>query len=135
MEKRYNDFPPLTEEQKSEMSEKDIELWEEKAMSGLLRNDSILQGIVYDMRKALNDRVAGVDIGLSDIGITTGKWYEHGKLYLDEDKFRKTIAEEPDKVEELFMKSDGKAYSPDLTPQERSERYSNIGIPKEFLIY
>lgn len=128
VEKRYNDFPPLTEEQKSEMSEKDIELWEEKAMSGLLRNDSILQGIVYDMRKALNDRVAGVDIGLSDIGITTGKWYEHGKLYLDEDKFRKTIAEEPDKVEELFMKSDGKAYSPDLTPQERSERYSNIGI-------
>ena len=28
-------FPPLTDEQRKEMSEKDIELWEEKAKSGL----------------------------------------------------------------------------------------------------
>lgn len=127
-EKSYRDFPPLTDDQKSEMSEKDIELWEEKAKSGLLRNDSIIQGIVYSMRNALIDNVAGVDIRLSDIGITTGKWYEHGKLYLDEDKLRQAISEAPDKVAELFMKSDGEPYNPDLTIQERSERYSNSGI-------
>src|SRR5690606_39000526 len=97
-EKSYRDFPPLTDDQKSEMSEKDIELWEEKAKSGLLRNDSIIQGIVYSMRNALIDNVAGVDIRLSDIGITTGKWYEHGKLYLDEAKLRQAISEAPDKV-------------------------------------
>ena len=36
-EKRYRDFPPLTEKQKEDMEEREIELWEEKAKSGMLR--------------------------------------------------------------------------------------------------
>lgn len=97
-------------------------------MSGLLRNDPILQRMVYDMRGALSANIKGVDIRLSDIGITTGKWYEHGKLYIDEQKLKKALAEDPDKVMELFTKSDGKSYNPNLTIEERKERYENIGI-------
>ena len=41
----YRDFPPLSEAQKEEMSEKQIEKWEEKAKSGVLRGDSILRGL------------------------------------------------------------------------------------------
>lgn len=128
MEKSYRDFPPLTDDQRSAMSEKDIELWEEKAMSGLLRNDPILQKLVYEMRNALNTNVEGVDIRLSDIGITTGKWYEHGKLYIDEQKLKEALAEDPDKVMELFIKSDGKSYNPNLSAEERRVRYNNVGI-------
>ena len=36
-EKKYRDYTPLTEEQKKDMTEKQIELWEEKAKSGLLK--------------------------------------------------------------------------------------------------
>lgn len=128
VEKQYNDFPPLTDEQREAMSEKDIELWEEKAMSGLLRNDSVLQKLVYDMRSALNDGVEGVNIRLSDIGITTGKWYEHGKLYIDEQKLKKALSEHPDKVIELFVKTDGSSYSPDMDAGQRIERYRNVGL-------
>ncbi|RKJ42305.1 hypothetical protein D7X33_35830, partial [Butyricicoccus sp. 1XD8-22] len=35
-------YPPLTDEQKEDMSEDEIEKWEAKAKTGLLRNDSIL---------------------------------------------------------------------------------------------
>lgn len=128
VEKQYNDFPPLTDEQREAMSEKDIELWEEKAMSGLLRNDSVLQKLVYDMRSALNDGVEGVNIRLSDIGITTGRWYEHGKLYIDEQKLKKALSEHPDKVIELFVKTDGSSYSPDMDAGQRIERYRNVGL-------
>src|SRR5699024_5231081 len=41
-EEKYRDYPRLTEEQKKEMSGSEIELWEEKAKSGILRGESIL---------------------------------------------------------------------------------------------
>ena len=40
-ESKYRDYAPLTDEQKKDMSENEVKLWEEKAKSGLLRNDSI----------------------------------------------------------------------------------------------
>ena len=42
-ETRYRDYRPLTDEQREEMTERQIELWEERAKSGLLRRDSILK--------------------------------------------------------------------------------------------
>jgi len=41
------------------MSEDDIKLWEQKAKSGLLRSDSILENIVTNLRRALYDKVEG----------------------------------------------------------------------------
>ena len=41
-EKTYRDFQPLTIEQRADLDEKEIELWEEKAKSGTLRNDNIM---------------------------------------------------------------------------------------------
>ncbi len=51
-EKRYRKFEPLTEEQKKDMKENDIKLWEEKAQSGILRNDSDIQNMLYSLRSA-----------------------------------------------------------------------------------
>ena len=59
-EERYRKFPPLTEEQKKDMSENDIKLWEEKAKSGLLRSDPLLDRIVRDLRYAVSSPVVGL---------------------------------------------------------------------------
>lgn len=104
-EKRYYDFPPLNEAQKAEMKEKEIELWEEKARSGLLRGDSMLTNILSNMRLALGGTVSDTDSvyrTLSSIGITTGDWREQGMLHLDESKLREALASDASGVAALF---------------------------------
>jgi len=51
-EERYRDYLPLTDDQKKAMSEDDIKLWEQKAKSGLLRSDSILENIVTNFEES-----------------------------------------------------------------------------------
>lgn len=110
-EKRYRDYAPLTESQKKDMKEREIELWEEKAKSGLLRSDSILSSLITDMRKALYSRIDTgkkdsngdpIFISLSSIGITTGNYLENGKLYVDENKLREALEADLDSVKKLF---------------------------------
>jgi flagellar hook-associated protein 2 len=113
-EEHYRKFPPLTEEQKKDMSEKDIELWEEKAKSGLLKSDPLLDRIVRDLRYAISNQVARFPKemnSLSTIGITTGDWREKGKLYINEDKLRDAIAKDPKAVMGLFNASGDDSYS------------------------
>lgn len=107
-EERYPDYLPLTDDQKKEMSDREIEQWEEKAKSGLLRNDALLNDITYKLRNALSTPVTGADPALDslfDLGITTGAYWEGGKLYIDETKLREKIAADPDAVANLFTKS------------------------------
>ncbi|MFY3791549.1 flagellar hook-associated protein 2 [Ureibacillus sp. MALMAid1270] len=104
-EKKYRDYQPLSNDEKEAMTEKQIELWEEKAKSGTLRNDSILSGALSKLRLELNSTVealTGVN-RLSDIGITPSKNYlDNGKLILDESKLREAISNDPNGVYELF---------------------------------
>ncbi|MBZ4665463.1 flagellar filament capping protein FliD [Mahella sp.] len=107
-EKRYRDYPPLTDEQKDAMSEKEIEQWEEKAKSGLLNGDDILYKAYYDMRNAISSKVEGtgnVLDSMSEIGITSGQWYENGHLYIDETKLRDVVSNDINSVIELFTKT------------------------------
>ncbi|MEK4190987.1 flagellar filament capping protein FliD [Paenibacillus sp. FSL L8-0494] len=97
-EEKYRAYTPLTDEQKAAMTDKDIELWEEKAKSGLLKNDSILSTAISDLRSAITSKLGD----LSSIGITTGQYFENGKLYLDEDKLKQAILTNPQKVNDLF---------------------------------
>jgi len=107
-EKVYRDFPPLTDAQRAELSDKEIELWEEKAKSGLLRSDSIITGILSEMRMALSAAVKDGEgsMTLADIGITTGSWYEYGRLNINESKLRAAVESDPEGVSNLF-RSDG----------------------------
>jgi len=112
-EERYRNYPPLTEEQKKEMTEKEIELWEERAKSGLLRSDPLLDRIVRDLRYAVSSAVAGQPDGirsLADIGINTIDWKEKGKLHVDEEKLRNAIAQDPEAVMRLFNADGGDSY-------------------------
>jgi len=107
-EERYREYPPLTDEQKQAMTDKQIELWEEKARSGMLRGDSILSSGLSKMRMDLYTKVEGSNITsgfsqLAEIGITTSPNYlDGGKLIIDETKLREKIQENPDAVYRLF---------------------------------
>jgi len=110
VEKRYPNFQPLSDEQKKDMSEKEIELWEEKARSGLVRNDPTLKNAMQELRRAFMDPVEGIAAGninlLSQIGINTGNYMEGGKLFIDEDKLNAAFTNKPDEVMQLFTYKD-----------------------------
>ena len=111
LEKRYPDFKPLTDEQKKAMTEKEIELWEEKSRSGLMRNDPILKDAVLQLRRAFMDEVEGIAPGninlLSQIGISTGHYSEGARLNIDEEKLKRALADKPDEVMQLFTNKTG----------------------------
>ncbi|MGN7359309.1 flagellar filament capping protein FliD [Paenibacillus sp. SAF-054] len=98
-ETRYRDFVPLSDDQKSEMKENDIKNWEEKAKSGMLRNDGMLKTAVSEMRM-LTSEFAGQ---LNASGITMGEYYEGGKLYLDETKLKEALEKDPQSIVDMFQ--------------------------------
>ncbi|MBE1555026.1 flagellar filament capping protein FliD [Sporosarcina limicola] len=108
-EPKHRKFQPLSEEQKKEMKENDIKLWEEKAKSGTLSNDPTISAMLTKMRGIMMSSVEGSNgekIRLSDLGITTTKDYkENGKLVIDADKLKAAIIKDPNKVYEVFAKS------------------------------
>ena len=93
------------------MKEKEIELWEEKAMSGTLRNGSTLTSMLSKMRNALIGSVGKDGPSLKDIGTTTLVDYlEHGKLVINEDDLKAAISADPIQVHELFSKDVSKDF-------------------------
>lgn len=93
-EKKNSDYDPLTDAQKEEMSDEEIEKWEEKAKAGVLRNDSELRRFVENMKSAVYGDLEGLGISLSDIGITSVSDYNKpGQLALDEEKFTEALKE------------------------------------------
>lgn len=112
-ESKYRDYAPLTAEQKKEMEENEIKLWEEKAKSGLLRNDSMIRDGLSNMRSLIYQTNPSIGDSrfntLFSVGITTSKSYnDGGTLEIDEAKLRKALEENPDAVEQLFKNVDGK---------------------------
>ncbi len=99
------DYAPLTSEQKKELSESEIETWEEKAKSGLLYGDSDLRSLSSDLRFIIS---GGNMEELRKIGITTSTLYsDNGKLTIDESKLRAALETDPESVEKLFTSKAG----------------------------
>ncbi len=109
-EASYKEYPPLTEAQKNEMTDNEIELWEEKSREGLLRNDSYILSLLSEMRTILYTVPEGASIGAYQIGIeTTSDYEEGGKLQFDETAFRNALASDPDAISDLFSGPTGLA--------------------------
>ncbi len=108
-EETYRDYLPLTDEQKESMTEDEIELWEEKAKSGLLRNDLLLERTMQTVRNGLYEEVSSITGAydqLTEIGITTEAYSSGsvGKLVIDEEDLRDAIQNNADDVLELLFK-------------------------------
>ncbi len=120
-ETKYRDYKPLTDAQREQLTDDQIDQWIEKAQSGLLRNDPILSNVQSKMRMTMSTSVPTGNSDydrMADIGIATTKDYMSGKLVVDEAKLRQAIESDPEAVMELF------AHAPD------SEDYSDMGIAR-----
>ena len=75
-EKVYRDNRPLTADQRKAMEKEDIELWEEKAKSGLLRNDDIIGRTMLNIRRSYinSDEFNGSFKLITEIGISTEQY-------------------------------------------------------------
>ncbi|CAG9621440.1 flagellar hook-associated protein 2 [Sutcliffiella rhizosphaerae] len=102
----YRDYKPLSKDEREALSDRQIEQWEERARSGLLRNDSILSSGLGKMRTSLYETVGGLGGSfshLAQIGITTSTEYmDKGKLIFDDDKLREAIEKDPNSVMMMF---------------------------------
>lgn len=127
-EERYRKYLPLSTEQREAMKESEIELWDSKAKSGMLKNDTILNKAISEMRLAMTSDVTlpnGEKINLAQFGITTGAYGEKGKLHIDEDKLRAAIESDPEKLTALFSQTDN---TPGLTPTQKKNVTEKDGL-------
>ena len=103
-------YPPLTEDQRSAMTEAEAEKWDEKAKSGILRNDAAVGSLASGLRSSLYAEVGDTGMSAYDLGITTVAWSsdtwrtEQGKLTLDEDKLLAALKENPNAVQDVLTK-------------------------------
>lgn len=99
-QKTNSGYPPLTEAQKKDMSEDEIERWEKKAKEGLLRNDSEMRSFMDKMQSAIfGDNIKF----LNECGLTSHEdRNKKGQLSLNEDKFKKALQNNSQKVYQSF---------------------------------
>jgi flagellar hook-associated protein 2 len=108
-EERHRDYPPLTDEQKEEMTESEIELWEERAKSGILKGENVITNGLFHMRQSWYSQVDtdGEYTSLTQIGITTSADYlDGGKLVVNEDKLQEALQQNPNDVQRLFSNNE-----------------------------
>lgn len=103
-QKTNKGYHPLTEEQKKDMSDEEIERWEKKAKEGLIRNDSEMRRFMDHMNNAIFGENADA---LREFGLTSHEDYtKRGQLALDEEKFTKEFQNNGQKMYEIFAQND-----------------------------
>ncbi|WP_017752661.1 flagellar filament capping protein FliD [Clostridium tyrobutyricum] len=115
-EKKDYDYSPLTDTQKSSMSDTDITNWNNKAKQGILRNDDNLENLLNQLTSAFTDPVKDSSgeknvstlyfgsIGSNSIGIdTSNDVTQGGKISItDEQKFTDALTNNADEIMKLF---------------------------------
>lgn len=135
-EEKNTDYKPLTKKQEGEMTESQIDKWNEKAKSGLLYHDNNIYSIISDMRESLYTKVDAVDTVLTDakgnkysynsmssIGITSST--NQGHITLDEEKLKKALTEDPDCVYQLFASDQDSTYVSGSTNKNQADTYTS----------
>jgi flagellar hook-associated protein 2 len=110
MSKLYNagtskGFEPLTDEEKEQMSEKEIENWEEKIKDSLLRRDDNLSGVMSILTDTMSSsiQIGNKNYSLSTFGINTMSYFtapkdERNAFHIDGDKDDPSTSTKPDKL-------------------------------------
>ncbi len=134
MDKLYNadsakDYEPLTDDEKEAMSETEIEKYEEKIKSALLRRDENLSSISSALKSVMSSgiEVDGETMYLSDFGINTLGYFlaadnEKNAYHIDgdpddgdtsgnADKLKSMISTDPDKVVSFFSQLSKNLYA------------------------
>lgn len=125
-EKRDRNFVPLTDEQKKELSEDEIKLWETKVKTGQLRRDSDLTRIANNMKNATKSIFSGNLTNLESVGINPVADYsgtKNGTFTIDEDKLTAALESNAEDVMKLFVNT-----KPTDGAMSEDEKYAATGI-------
>ena len=148
MDTAYNaasagDYEPLTDDEKEDMTDSQIEKWETKIKDALLRRDSTLGNASSSMKSIMNYSfdVNGKSYSLAAFGINTLGYFsadtnERGCLHIDgdsddantsgnTDKLMAAINEDPETVTSFFQQLSNTLYD-DLTKRMASSSVSSI---------
>lgn len=148
MDTAYNatsagDYEPLTDDEKEEMTDSQIEKWETKIKDALLRRDSTLGNASSSMKSIMNYSfdINGKSYSLATFGINTLGYFsadtnERGCLHIDgdeddsntsgnTDKLMAAINEDPEAVTSFFQQLSNKLYD-DLTKRMASSSVSSV---------
>jgi flagellar hook-associated protein 2 len=130
-QKRNLDYKPLTVDQESQMTQKQIDQWNQKAQSGLLGNDMLLgdalDGLISAVGATVNgqpqvmlngqqttvnslsaigikfvDPIYGVDDGYTAPNVVTTGYNTFGLLEINTNQLKQAINADPDAVMRLF---------------------------------
>lgn len=98
------DYPPLTEAQKDDMTSDEITKWETQAKSGILRYDSGLESLVSGLKSAFFTSAGGTGQTATSVGISTGGYFDtdSGTLELNTDDLKNALSSNPDTVLSIF---------------------------------
>ena len=134
MDEAYNadsskGYEPLTDDEKSAMTDDEVEKWETKIKDSLLRKDDTLSSIINTMKNDMASSfiINGKSYALSSFGISTLGYFasgenEKGVYHIDgdkddtttsgnEDKLRAAIASDPETVVSFFSQLCTKLYT------------------------
>lgn len=152
MTKLYNaasagSYEPLTDDEKEDMSDSEIEKWETKIKDSLLRNDSTLNGVMSAMQSAMSSAIEinGKKYSFSSFGIHTLGYLnaadnEQNAYHIDgdeddtntsgnADKLMTAIANDPDTVMSFMRQIASKLYT------AIGDKMSSTSLSSAFTIY
>ena len=130
--KHNRNYSPLTADQKKEMSETEIKLWNEKVKEGQLYKDSNLTRITSSLKDVMRTFMEDSGLNLEKIGIVPVSDYsgtKNGTFSIDEEKLTKALEENTEEVMNLFTKSaPSKEELSGKTIEEQNKMKSQTGI-------
>lgn len=116
-------YEPLTDDEKEAMSDKQIELWEDKIKDSLLRRDDTLGSVINTLRTSLQGSVTvnGKNYSLASLGVVTGDYTEKGLLHIqgnsedsaysaNTNKLEAALSEDPEAVASVLSGIFNKLY-------------------------
>ena len=152
MQKLYNadsakDYEPLTDDEKAEMSEDQIEKWEQKIKDSLLRRDNSLSSIISAMTMSMMKTIeidgktyAWSSFNVHTLGNINAEKNEGYAYHIDgdsedsytsgkEDKLRAALAEEPEVVIEFLKQMTSGLYS------AMDEKMKSTSVKSVYTVY
>ena len=143
----FNVTEPLTDDEKSELSDKEVEKWEQKIKDSILRRDDTLRSVLNSMSTNMGKtlEINGKKYSLASFGIKTAGYFnaaenESYAYHIDgdaddafssgnDDKLRKMIEEDPDAVASFFTQLATTVYD------ELHERMESTTLSSAYKVY
>ncbi|MBW6408581.1 flagellar filament capping protein FliD [Clostridium weizhouense] len=99
-------YLPLTADQKKEMSETEVKLWNERVEKGQLYRDSDVTRIASAMKETMRSLMSDSGLNLEKVGINPVKDYSgnlNGTFTIDEEKLTQALENNTEDVMNLFI--------------------------------